>query len=199
MKAKTIEIPSSVLFSAWYCKSAGGTRPNISGIYLQKNGVVVATNGHLLYKGKCDFKLSEDILIRPESNIAKNAENIQITILNDKLGYIQFHTGTKSIKIKRIMFEYIENPDFPDYAAATKPTEKFLKSGLLINPKYFSLIEKIFPTKHYGISIEFNDLFFITVKPSPGRREIKEEELIIMCMKNDDKKFITQKLDVESQ
>ncbi|MCK5505516.1 MAG: hypothetical protein KAJ10_10155 [Thermodesulfovibrionia bacterium] len=188
-----IEMPSSVIRSAYHCKGTDATRANICGIYLEKNGGVIATNGHILYRAKCNFNIHEPILILPERNIAAAAKDTKIIILNDNLGYIEYYTGTKSIKIKRIMFEYIKNPDFPDYESAIKPRGKFLKSGLSVNANYFALIEKIFPDKCNGVYIEFNDLFFITIKPQ-FIRDIKKEELIIMCMKSEADKFITKKL-----
>ena len=194
MEPTIIETPSSVLRSAWYCKSNDCTRPNISGIYLEKDGGVIATNGHILYRAKCDFNLQEPILIKPERNITVNAKGTKIIILNDVLGYIEYYTGTKSIKIKRTMFEYIKKPDFPDYKKAIKPTGRFLKSGLSISTKYFSLIDKIFDSKSDGVHIEFNDPFFITVKPE-RIRDIKKEEFIIMCKKGPEEIFITQEID----
>lgn len=189
MKDVAIEIPSGIIRSAQYCLSKDETRINISGVYLGINGEVVSTNGHLLYEAKCDFEIESPVLVKPETLLPKSAKHCTIRFLDDKLGCIEYITGSKfRMTTKHIMFVYAKDPDFVDYNAAVKETGKHLREGIILNTKYLSLISSVFPEGHNGCYVEFNHHDFLTVKPCVVR-DVRDEKLIIMTMRDENGKF----------
>jgi hypothetical protein len=194
MEKVEIEIPAIVLRSAYQCQCKDKYRHNIKGIYLENTGWVVATNGHLLYRALCDFKIKDSLLLRLQNIPPKNALNARINFLNESLGYVSFTIGKGyRSKTQRIMFDYEKTKEYPDYRKAIKSNGVFLRSGFLINSNYISLIEKIFPHDNSGVSVEFNDESYITIKPL-NIRDVKEEDLTIMGMHDRASKFTVQHL-----
>jgi len=144
MEAITIE--ASFVRAASACRARSDVRTYLNGIFLDSDGAIVGTNGHVLFVTKGDHKPPKNgVIIDLKGKIPAKATRIDLMPLSDGVyGLAKCYSENlhKSAN-KLIPFEIIEG-NYADYKIAMPDGPPQEASEIGFNPKYFSLAEKVF-------------------------------------------------------
>lgn len=73
------EIPAHMLRAAMTCQAPKDEiRYYLKGVLFTTEGDIVSTNGHVLFKGRADFKIEEDIILNIAKAPTKAVQNVEI-------------------------------------------------------------------------------------------------------------------------
>lgn len=140
-KDNEILVSANTLRVAMQFMAKSDPRYYLMGVCLQPSGKVAATNGHVLFTDSHDFKLENEIIIKPHNSIPAKALMAKINLVDRTIVLY----GKESLVISEIMFEYVEG-NFPNIEKVMPSEELELENKPVgFNASYLGLLPKAFP------------------------------------------------------
>ena len=132
---KVINVDANIFRSAQAFESKGDARYYLDGTLIAKNGDVVATDGHSLFKSSCsalEGLLIDDVIIKIDGLITKRAERLLICFESETIECL----NSKGRSIKKLFFETVDGkyPDYLRVIPSRESVEPITSIGL--NPSY---------------------------------------------------------------
>ena len=138
---KEITVSATAFRAADNCKAKGDIRYYLNGVYLDKNGAVVSTDGSMLFKAAGHVDSDSSLIVDVKHKIPKKADTLRFRILDDEEGIVDcLHNGAP---ICSFYFEIINGkfPNYEDVIAANDKDDPVSEIG--VNPTLLQLASKV--------------------------------------------------------
>lgn len=142
MTNKTIKLPAAIVKAACLFQAKDDVRQYITGIYLDKKGHAVATNGHALIK--IDYKplqdLKESLIIRTNgTKLPKKAKELEFVFFDDDSGVVRMTNG-HGTRMDDVRSFSVITGKFPDYERVIPKGDLIPVDEIGINPNYMNVV-----------------------------------------------------------
>jgi len=155
---KAFEIDANALRAAMAYQAKNDVRYYLNGIFISKDGLVAATNGHTCLRVQCelDEPLAQDYIISIDGIVPKPANYAKANFIDNKTGFIQFYKyAAEKTPFKTLFFSIIDGK-FPDLDKLYKDLDAPLATESIgINPQYLSQLTKIIKSRSPSVKMTF--------------------------------------------
>jgi hypothetical protein len=158
---------ANVLWRAYQCTSRNPREPRefLKGVFIGANGDVVGADGAIMYRAKNASLSTRDIVLRPQNDIPRAADNVFVEEHASGLYMLTF-TGPNG-RVIRVIAEEIAST-YVAYERLFTQFEPTAIQGIAVDPRYVSLATKLWPE---GIRMTFSGAEKPILVQSIGRTE----------------------------
>jgi len=178
LATKEILVRAAAFRGAHECKAKDDVRYYLNGVMLDTDGMVVATDGSVMFKARGGFNTDSPIIINVAYKIPAKTTECRFRILNKEEGILDCLQGVEVIK--KLHFSII-NGKYPDYNKIGKDVEEKDVSEIGLNPKFVKLVSDVMGD---GSIMKFHgDGNLVTITPMDPELKSCGAEMILMPMR----------------
>ena len=180
-----IVVKSDLLRAAQQCQAKQDVRFYLNGTCLTSSGLVLGTNGHLLFSANGGFKMSADHILWIDG-IVPNGMDATFEPLNETEGIVRLNCPHNK-KDPKVMYYKTIDGKFPDARKILPKNPVEATTSISLQAKYVAMVSKVFgglacvkissygDDKQHPVKIE-------CVRDTGGKRSLASADAVLIIM-----------------